>query len=66
MIQKNSNSKTYNIVAPLHPTKQAIINYQNDIEESLGIQKNGRRILSKLSEDELNYQYTHTDPRKFK
>lgn len=66
MIQKNSNSKTYNIVAPLHPTKQAIINYQNDLEESLGIQKNGRRILSKLSEDELNYQYIHTDPRKFK
>lgn len=66
MIEKNSNSKTYNIVAPLHPTKQAIINYQNGIKEVLDTQKHGRKVLSKLSEDELNYQYIHPDPRKFK
>jgi len=66
MIKKKSNSKTYNIVAPLHPTKQSILNYQNGIEEVLGNQKYGRKILSKLSELELNYQYKHPDPRKFK
>lgn len=67
MISENTTARTYNIVAPLHPTKQEIINYQKDIKDhSPYIQGHGRKILSDFSAIDLNYQYLHPDPRTFK
>ncbi|MEO6902896.1 MAG: epimerase [Bacteroidia bacterium] len=69
MINLKTHSKTYNIVAPKHPTKFEIINYQknnilkNDDNENKSL---GRKILSKKSELELNYIYKHPNPILFK
>ncbi|TYR35744.1 epimerase [Sphingobacterium phlebotomi] len=66
MIRKKTYSKTYNIVAPAHPTKQEIINYQKGLSEPQNIQEHGRKIMSTLSEQDLSYQYLHPDPKAFK
>lgn len=67
MIEKEYSSKTYNIVAPKHPTKQEIIDYQKQeintkVEDN---EKYGRRILSKKIEDELCYTFIKPDPRTY-
>ncbi len=66
MILQNTHSKIYNIVAPLHPTKQEVINYQKGISHLQKTKKYGRKILSDLSQKELNYSYCNPDPRMFK
>ncbi|MDO5606873.1 MAG: epimerase [Capnocytophaga sp.] len=65
MIAENIHSKIYNVVAPLHPTKQEIINYQKGITIT-DIQGNGREIISDLLQNELNYTYLHPNPKTFK
>lgn len=68
MLAQNFVAKTYNVVAPLHPSKNAVINYQNGIldntinEFPLG----GRVVTSKQLMHELNYSFAHQDPKKFK
>ncbi|WP_260377577.1 epimerase [Candidatus Ornithobacterium hominis] len=66
MIFQNSNAKTYNVVAPLHPTKQEIINYQKGIEDASEIQKYGRKILTDLLISDLDYQYINPNPIIYK
>lgn len=66
MINENLQSKTYNLVAPLHPTKQQVVDFQTknietEIEESFG-----RKIVSTNLENILKYKFLHPDPRKFK
>jgi hypothetical protein len=67
MISKNYSSKIYNVVAPLHPTKQEIINFQNGIIDNIFNKENhqGRIILTKLLINELNYDYKNPDPKMF-
>ena len=65
MISENLQSNTYNLVAPLHPTKQQVVDFQTknietEIEESFG-----RKIISKYLENDLKYEFLHPDPRKF-
>lgn len=66
MINENLQSKTYNLVAPLHPTKQQVVDFQTKnivtkLEESFG-----RKIISTNLENDLKYKFLHPDPRKFK
>ena len=66
MISENLQSNTYNLVAPLHPTKQQVVDFQTknietEIEESFG-----RKIISKYLENDLKYEFLYPDPRKFK
>lgn len=67
MISKNSSTKIYNVVAPLHPTKQEIINFQKGITNNIISKEKpqGRIILTKLLIDELNYEYKNQDPKMF-
>ncbi|AWL77504.1 Rossmann-fold NAD(P)-binding domain-containing protein [Capnocytophaga canimorsus] len=66
MILKHFVGKTYNIVAPLHPTKKQIIDYQNKIIDNYSpITNQGRIILGTLCSQELDYQYKHTNPIEF-
>lgn len=65
MISKNVHSKIYNVVAPLHPTKQEIIDYQKGISTINDHQEYGRIILSNLLQKDLNYLYLHPDPKEF-
>lgn len=64
MISKNLSSKTYNVVAPQHPSKQAIIDYQlKGIKPTTEIENMKGRIISpeKLIQ-ELEYQFVHPNP----
>jgi len=65
MILNKSKSTTYNVVAPLHPTKKEIINYQKNGKISLDNEKFGRIISSNLLQKELDYEFLHPDPRTF-
>lgn len=68
MISRKMISKTYNVVAPQHPTKQEIIDFQINKKDSNHItdQDKGRKIVSSTLETELDYQFLHPDPKKFK
>ncbi len=66
MSNENLQSKTYNLVAPLHPTKQQVVDFQNkNIETKMG-ESFGRKIVSAHLENDLKYEFLHPDPRKFK
>lgn len=67
MIGMNITSKTYNVVAPEHPTKQEVINYQKNIPSSgsPADKKPQRIISSKNLESDLGYVYRNPDPKKF-
>lgn len=68
MISRKMISKTYNVVAPQHPTKQEVIDFQTHKKDTnhLSDQKKGRKIVSSILETELDYQFLHPDPKKFK
>lgn len=66
MINENVHSKIYNVVAPRHPTKQEIIDYQKGVSTTNDNQEYGRIILSDLLQKDLNYLYLHPDPKEFK
>ncbi|WP_300671589.1 epimerase [Soonwooa sp.] len=65
MINKNSQSKTYNLVAPLHPTKQQVLDFQTKNIETEIEEIFGRKIISTHLENDLKYEFLHPDSRKF-
>lgn len=63
-LQKNK-SGIYNVVAPVHPTKQQVYDYQTqqllyDVEESVG-----KRVSPKKLIDALDYTFLHPNPIYF-
>ncbi|WP_128331537.1 hypothetical protein [Apibacter sp. HY039] len=71
LIEYNYNKKTYNLVAPLHPTKVELFNFQmnkkeNDIVQSENTFQSGKIVSSEKITTELNYQFTYPDPLNFK
>lgn len=65
MILQKTHAKTYNIVAPLHPTKQEIINYQKGTNTALTEPPSGKIVSSKKMENELNFQFSFPNPIYF-
>ncbi|MDO5105285.1 epimerase [Capnocytophaga sp.] len=65
MIVQNTTSKTYNIVAPQHPTKQEIINYQKNINIALTTNPSGKIVSSKKLENELDFTFSFPNPVYF-
>ena len=66
LIKNKLEGKLYNVVAPKHPIKQQVFNFQvegkdPENEES----ENGRIVLGSLLEEELNYIFTKPNPMKF-
>ncbi|MDW3193670.1 MAG: hypothetical protein R8G66_14970 [Cytophagales bacterium] len=67
MISVKSSAKTYNVVAPKHPTKQDIMDQQLGEATTIEAEKPaGRIILTKKVINELGYVYKRPDPRFFK
>lgn len=66
MIDRHLESKIYNIVAPEHPSKQAILDHQLGLNPTPVPNSFGRVVSSKKSEIELAYQYKHPNPIFFK
>lgn len=65
MLDSSVESKVYNVVAPLHPSKEEVINSQKNIaftgERTIG----GRTISSNHLISELNFEFQFPDPRYF-
>lgn len=65
MIERNSDSKVYNLVAPQHPSKRAVISKQKNEHCSDEVIAKGRLISSDLIREELEYDFLYPDPRLF-
>lgn len=65
MIERSFNSKLYNVVAPLHPSKSDVINAQKNISYSAHCAINGKKISSSKLIAELDFDFKFPDPRKF-
>ncbi|MBK1896242.1 Rossmann-fold NAD(P)-binding domain-containing protein [Chryseobacterium paridis] len=66
MIKQQSQSKIYNVAAPLHPTKSEVITIQKNIESSDEIgEPGGKRISSAKLISELDFEFKYPDPRYF-
>ncbi len=68
MLAKNCAGKTYNVVASLHPSKSAVINYQKGITASSidDMPVGGRVVSSAALIQELNYTFINPNPITFK
>ena len=66
IVNENLQSKTYNLVAPLHPTKQQVLDFQTNNSETEIRECFGRKVTSEYLENDLKYEFLHPDPRKFK
>lgn len=66
MIEKNMESKVYNVVAPFHPTKQEVISAQQNVSLKERLYNNEQRMISseKLI-SELYFIFKYPDPEKF-
>lgn len=65
IISEKVHSKIYNVVAPIHPTKQEIINYQKKKNIIVEKRTNNRIVLSDKLINELGYSFQYPNPIKF-
>lgn len=65
MIFNKMNSKTYNVVAPLHPSKKAIFEFQKNKLEIDITTSDSRIISSDLLIKELDYTFIYPNPVYF-
>lgn len=65
MMENQSESKVYNVVAPIHPTKEEVINAQQDLPYFGERANHGRTISPKKLIKELNFEFQYPDPRYF-
>jgi len=65
MLENNSQSKVYNVVAPIHPNKKEVINSQNGLPYSGERTTKGRTISAEKLIKELNFEFQYPDPRYF-
>jgi hypothetical protein len=65
MIALHSTSRLYNVVAPMHPTKAAVIAAQKNDSCPDSISTKGRIISCQRLVSEIDYQFGYPDPRLF-
>jgi len=65
MLNNQSQSKVYNVVAPVHPNKEEIINAQKDLPYSGKRTTKGRTISPSKLISELDFEFEYPDPRYF-
>ena len=65
IIVKKIHSKIYNVVAPLHPSKKAIFEFQKNKIEIDTITNDSRIISSDLLLKELDYTFIFPNPVYF-
>lgn len=65
MIEQKFQSKIYNVVAPLHPTKSEVINIQKGIDNNEKIKPTGKKISSSQLISELDFVFKYPDPKYF-
>ncbi len=65
MLENQSQSKVYNIVAPIHPNKEEVINAQKGLPYSGERTTKGRTISAEKLIKELDFEFQYPDPRYF-
>ncbi|MPS72809.1 MAG: hypothetical protein E2590_06585 [Chryseobacterium sp.] len=65
MLENNSQSKVYNVVAPIHPNKEEVINAQKGLPYSGERTTKGRTISPEKLIEELDFEFQYPDPRYF-
>ncbi len=65
MLDNHSESKVYNVVAPIHPNKDEVINAQKDLPYSGERTDVGRTISPNKLIEELDFEFQYPDPRYF-
>ena len=65
MLENQSQSKVYNIVAPIHPNKEEVINAQKDLPYDGERTNKGRTISPAKLIQELDFEFQYPDPRYF-
>lgn len=65
MLNNQSQSKVYNVVAPVHPNKQEVINAQKDLPYDGERTTVGRTISPVKLIKELDFKFQYPDPRYF-
>lgn len=65
MIEQGTESKLYNVTAPIHPAKSQVINAQKDIPDEEEFEVKGKKVRSSKLVSELNYTFQYPDPRTF-
>jgi len=65
MLEHKSQSKVYNIVAPIHPNKEEVINAQKGLSYSGERATIGRTISPAKLIQELDFEFQYPDPQFF-
>lgn len=65
MLENESQSKVYNVVAPIHPNKEEVINAQKGLPYFGERAENGRTISPNRLIEELDFEFKYPDPRYF-
>lgn len=65
MLENHSESKVYNVVAPIHPNKEEVINEQQDLPYDGERTTVGRTISPEKLIKELDFEFQYPDPRYF-
>lgn len=65
MLENQSEGKVYNVVAPVHPNKEEIINAQKDLPFTGHRTDKGRLISPEKLISELDFEFQYPDPRYF-
>lgn len=66
MTARGISSQTYNAVAPQHPQKQQVIDFQTTGTFDKEVQAKGRKVSSEKLIAELGYQFIYPDPIYFR
>ncbi|MEG1591511.1 hypothetical protein [Chryseobacterium sp.] len=65
MLNNQSESKVYNVVAPIHPNKEEVINAQKDLPYEGTRTTVGRTISPNKLIEELDFEFQYPDPKYF-
>ena len=65
MLDNNSESQVYNIVAPIHPNKEEVINAQKGLSYSGERTTKGRTISPAKLISDFDFEFQYPDPRYF-
>lgn len=65
LIENAAKSRVYNVVAPRHPSKQEVINSQQELISVSSQTQDSKVVLSQKIIHELGYDFLYPDPRYF-
>lgn len=65
LIANGARSRLYNLVAPQHPSKRAVINWQIEPNALPSPKPDSKLVLSQKIADDMGYEFVYPDPRFF-